>query len=177
MTFSDSAQAVPLGNVRARIHVCATRFSVQCRTGLNRRTHYGFRRIRSEMRDSEDTVVESLVDHAHIQFARTHQQSSMVEGRPCKSERVPTQVLSEAQPWMKLNRWLGNTQRSTVWPRRLRDCRLPSRRLCSSPSCHACCTRRRRTAEALRQTCYLPAPARGIRMQAASSCLRHSIQN
>jgi hypothetical protein len=39
---------------------------------LNRQTHYGFRRTRSEMRDSEGKlVVESLVDHARARFART----------------------------------------------------------------------------------------------------------
>ena len=141
-------------------------------------THYGFWRIRSEMRGSEGKLVESLVDHEHIHFARTVRKKwSTVEKSPCKSGLGPKQGLSEAQSWMKSNRWLGNPRRSKVWQRRLQDYRLPSRRLCSSPSCRACCTRRRQNAEVFRQTCCLSAPARGIRMPAASSFLRHSIQN
>ena len=145
---------------------------------LNRRTHYRFRRTRSEMRDSEGRLVESLVDHAHTQFARTTRpQWSTIGGWPCNSEPVPTQALSELQPLMKWNRLLGSPQRSTVWLRQFQDYRLPLRRLCNNPSCHACCTHRRQNAEAPRRTCYLPALAKGIRMQAAASCLRHSIQN
>ena len=145
-------------------------------TGTGR--HYGFRRTRSEMRDSEGRLVEILVDHAHTQFARTTRpQWSTVEESWCKTEPVRMQALSEVQPWMEWNRLLGSRQRSTVWLRRLQDYRLPLRQLCSSPSRRACCIHHRRNAEAPRRTCYLPALARGIRMQAASSCLRHSIQN
>ena len=144
---------------------------------LNRQTHYGLRRTRSEMRGSEGKLVESLVDHVHTHFGRTTRpQWCTVEESRCKTQLVLMQELSEAQPWTKSNCWLDSLQRSTVWQRRLQDYRLPSRRLCNNPSCHACCTRRRRNAEAPRRTCYLPALARGIRMQAASSCLRHSIQ-
>jgi hypothetical protein len=145
---------------------------------LNRRTHYGFRRTRSERRDSEGRLVESLVDHAQIHFARTTRpQWSTIGGRLCTSEPVSTQALSEVQPWLKWNCLLGSPQRSTVWLRQFQDYRLPLRRLRNNPSCHACCTHRRQNAEAFRRTCYLSALAKGITMQAASSCLRHSIQN
>jgi hypothetical protein len=175
MTFSDQRSNVqkarPVRDTRLRNPFLRP-------MDLNRRTHYGFRRTRSEMRDSEGRLVESLVDHAHTQFARTTRpQWSTVEESRCKTEPVSMQALSEAQSWMKWKRLLDNPPRSTVWQRRLQDYRLPSRRLCNNPSCHACCTRRRRNAEAFRRTCYLPALAKGIRMQAASSCLRHSIQN
>jgi hypothetical protein len=157
-----------------------TTFGSQSNAGLdlNRQTHYGCRRIRSEMRGSEDKLVESLVDHEYTHSAKTvRPQWSMVEQSPCKSGRVSTQGLSEAQSWMRLGRLLGSPRRSTVWPRQLQDCRSSSRRFCSNPSCRACCTRRRRNAEVRRRTCYQSALARGIRMQAASSFLRHFIQN
>lgn len=145
---------------------------------LNRQTHYGFRRIRSEMRGSEGKVVESLVDHVRTHLGKkTRPHWSTGEESPCKLGFVPTLGLSEAQPWMKWNRLLDRPRRNTAWLPQFQDYRLPSRRLCNNPSCHACCTRRPRNAEAPRQTCYLPTLAKGLRMQAAASCLRHSIQN
>lgn len=60
-------------------------------------------------------MVESLVDHVHTHFAKTtRQQSSTVEGAPCRSEPVPTQALSEVQPWMKWNHLLGSPQRNSL---------------------------------------------------------------
>ena len=140
----------------------------------NTQTHYGCRRIRSEMRGSEGKLVETRADHEHTHFAKTKSpQWSMAEESPGKPGPAPKHGLSEAQSWMRQSCLFCNPRRSTVWPQQLEGCRLSARRFCSNPSCRACCTRRLQNSERLRQTCYLSAPARGITMQAASSFATH----
>src|SRR5262245_18735061 len=116
MTFSDSAPGLTPGTTSVRRSTLVQPVS-QSNAGpdLNRRTHYGFRRTRSGMRDSEGKLVESLADHARTQCARpTRPQGSTGEESLYKLRLVPTREPSEAQPWMKWNRSLGNPQRNTV---------------------------------------------------------------